>query len=94
MVRARANAALTRAHAAMPLAADLYRGRDAIEREFGRLKHQWGLGPIRVRGREKVALHPDLCILARRAPFRAVSSCPSWAGFSFWAGRALLVRFL
>src|SRR5436190_17256910 len=29
---------------------DLYRGRGAVEREFGRLKHQWGLGPIRVRG--------------------------------------------
>jgi IS5 family transposase len=46
---------------------DLYRGRAAVEREFGRLKHQWGLGPLRVRGIEKVALHADLCILARLA---------------------------
>jgi transposase, IS5 family len=42
---------------------DLYRGRSAVEREFGRLKHEWGLGPLRVRG--KVQLHSDLCILAR-----------------------------
>jgi hypothetical protein len=46
---------------------DLYRGRGAVEREFGRLKHEWGLGPIRVRGIEKVQLHADLCILARLA---------------------------
>ena len=38
-----------------------------MEREFGRLKHEWGLGPLRVRGIEKVALHADLCILARLA---------------------------
>jgi hypothetical protein len=46
---------------------DLYRGRGAVEREFGRLKHEWGLGPLRVRGLDKVALHADLCILARLA---------------------------
>lgn len=46
---------------------DLYRGRAAVEREFGRLKHEWGLGPIRVRGLEKVALHADLVMLARLA---------------------------
>lgn len=46
---------------------DLYRGRGAVEREFGRLKHEWGLGPLRVRGIEKVALHADVCILARLA---------------------------
>jgi len=44
---------------------DLYRGRASIEREFGRLKHEWGLGPLRVRGLERVALHADLCILTR-----------------------------
>ena len=27
---------------------DLYRGRAAVEREFGRLKHEYGLGPLRV----------------------------------------------
>jgi|SRR5579862_250099 len=46
---------------------DLYRGRSAVEREFGRLKHEWGLGPLRVRGIEKVQLHADLVILARLA---------------------------
>jgi hypothetical protein len=46
---------------------DLYRGRAAVEREFGRLKHEWGLAPLRVRGIERVALHADLCILARLA---------------------------
>ena len=44
---------------------DLYRGRAAIEREFGRLKHQYGLAPIRVRGLAKVQLHADLTMLAR-----------------------------
>ena len=29
---------------------DLYRQRGAIEREFGSLKHQWALLPLRVRG--------------------------------------------
>jgi hypothetical protein len=38
-----------------------------VEREFGRLKHEWGLAPIRVRGIEKVQLHADLVILARLA---------------------------
>ena len=46
---------------------DLYRGRGAVERDFGRLKHEWGLGPLRVRGIEKVQLHADLVILARLA---------------------------
>src|SRR5215211_8441986 len=44
---------------------DLYRGRGAVEREFGRLKDDYGLRPLRVRGRERVQLHADLCILAR-----------------------------
>jgi len=44
---------------------DLYRGRAAVEREFGRLKHEYGLAPLRVRGLEKVALHADLTMLAR-----------------------------
>jgi len=46
---------------------DLYRGRGAVERAFGRLKHEYGLGPLRVRGIERVALHADLCILATLA---------------------------
>ena len=44
---------------------DLYRGRAAVEREFGRLKHDYGLTPLRVRGLERVALHADLVMLAR-----------------------------
>lgn len=44
---------------------DLYRGRSAVEREFSRLKHQYGLTPLRVRGLERVALHADLTMLAR-----------------------------
>jgi Transposase DDE domain len=43
----------------------LYRGRASVEREFGRLKHDYGLAPLRVRGLERVQLHADLTILAR-----------------------------
>jgi hypothetical protein len=46
---------------------NLYRGRASVEREFGRLKHEYGLGPLRVRGADRVQLHADLCILARLA---------------------------
>ncbi len=46
---------------------DLYRGRAAVEREFGYLKHSHGLAVLRVRGLERVALHADLTILARLA---------------------------
>jgi hypothetical protein len=28
---------------------DLYAGRASVEREFGRLKHEYGLSPLRVR---------------------------------------------
>ena len=45
----------------------LYAGRGAVEREFGRLKNDYGLAPLRVRGLERVALHADLTILARLA---------------------------
>jgi hypothetical protein len=43
----------------------LYRGRAAVEREFGRLKHDWALLPLRVRGLDRVRLHADLTILAK-----------------------------
>jgi transposase len=43
----------------------LYRQRAAVEREFGRLKHEWGLAPLRVRRIERVRLHADLTVLAR-----------------------------
>jgi hypothetical protein len=45
----------------------LYGGRAAAEREFGRLKHDYALAPLRVRGLERVQLHADLTILARLA---------------------------
>lgn len=45
----------------------IYRGRGAVEREFGRLKNQWGLKPLRVRGLERVRLHADLTILTKLA---------------------------
>jgi hypothetical protein len=38
-----------------------------VEREFGRLKNEYGLAPLRVRGIDRVALHADLVILARLA---------------------------
>ena len=43
----------------------LYKGRAAVEREFGRLKNEWSLLPLRVRGIERVQLHADLTILAK-----------------------------
>jgi len=43
----------------------LYSSRGAVEREFGRLKHEWSLLPLRVRGIERVRLHADLTILAK-----------------------------
>jgi hypothetical protein len=43
----------------------LYSSRGAIEREFGRLKHEWAMLPLRVRGIERVRLHADLTILAK-----------------------------
>ncbi len=44
-----------------------YRKRASVEREFGRLKNQWGLSPLRVRGIDRVRLHADLCILTKLA---------------------------
>jgi hypothetical protein len=43
----------------------LYRGRAAVEREFGRLKNEWALLPLRIRGLERVQLHADLTVLAK-----------------------------
>ncbi len=45
----------------------LYRRRSAVEREFGRLKHEYGLAPLRTQGLGRVRIHADLCILARLA---------------------------
>jgi DDE family transposase len=44
-----------------------YRKRAAVEREFGRLKHQWALLPLRVRGLDRVRLQADLTVLAKLA---------------------------
>src|SRR5437588_11213264 len=44
---------------------DLYYGRSAVEREFGRLKHEYGLAPLRTRGLARVQLHAHLVLLAR-----------------------------
>jgi transposase len=43
----------------------LYKRRGAVEREFGRLKNEWSLTPLRVRNIERVRLHADLTILAK-----------------------------
>jgi len=40
-------------------------GRGAVEREFGRLKHEYGLAPLRIRGIDRVRIHADLTMLAR-----------------------------
>ncbi len=45
----------------------LYKQRGAVEREFGRLKHDWALAPLRVRRIERVRLHADLTILTKLA---------------------------
>lgn len=44
---------------------DLYHQRGTVEREFGRLKHEWAMLPLRVRRIERVALHVDLTVLAQ-----------------------------
>jgi hypothetical protein len=43
----------------------LYRRRASVERAFGRLKNEWALAPLRVRGIERVRLHADLTVLAQ-----------------------------
>jgi hypothetical protein len=45
----------------------LYHSRGAVEREFGRLKHEWALLLLHIRGIERVRLHADLTILAKLA---------------------------
>ncbi len=45
----------------------LYASRGAVEREFGRLKHEWAMLPLRVRGLDRVRLHADLTILSKLA---------------------------
>ncbi len=50
-----------------PRFAALYARRSSVEREFGRLKNEWALAPLRVRSIERVRLHADLTILAKLA---------------------------
>jgi DDE family transposase len=61
----------SRIHTLIPRDTDrwrkLYKGRASVEREFGRLKHEWSLLPLRVRGLERVQLHADLTILSKLA---------------------------
>lgn len=45
----------------------LYCGRASVEREFGRLKNEWGLTPLRVRRLERVKCHADMTILTKLA---------------------------
>jgi len=45
----------------------LYRRRSAVEREVGRLKHDFGLLPLRVRGIHRVRVHVTLAVIARLA---------------------------
>lgn len=60
-----------RLHTLIPRSTDrwkaLYHQRGAVEREFGRLKHEWAMLPLRVRRLERVRLHVDLTILAKLA---------------------------
>lgn len=46
---------------------EYYCKRGAVEREFGRLKHEFGMLPLRVRRLVRVKLHVDLTILAKLA---------------------------
>jgi hypothetical protein len=45
----------------------LYARRARVEQEFGRLKNEWALLPLRVRVHRTVQLHADLTILAKLA---------------------------
>jgi Transposase DDE domain len=42
---------------------DLYAKRGSVEREFGRLKHQWGMLPLRTRTLRRVSVHVDFSML-------------------------------
>lgn len=58
-----------RLHTLIPRGTDrwksLYHQRGAVEREFGHLKHEWAMLPLRVRKLTRVRLHVDLTILAQ-----------------------------
>lgn len=46
------------------------------EREFGRLKHEWGMLPLRVRRLARVRLHVDLTVLTTLASALAATRAP------------------
>lgn len=50
----------------------LYHQRGSVERSFGRLKHEWGMLPLRVRRLERVRIHVALSVLAQLASALAV----------------------
>lgn len=61
----------SRLHPLIPRSTDrwkaLYHQRASIEREFGRLKHEWGMLPLRARRLPRVTLHVHLTILGQLA---------------------------
>lgn len=63
--------AADRLHTLIPRTTDrwksLYKTRGAVERGFGRLKHEWAMLPLRVRRLPRVTLHVNLSILAQLA---------------------------
>lgn len=65
-----------RLHTLIPRTTDrrkgLYHQRGAVEREFGRLKHEWAMLPLRVRRLTRVRLRVDLTVLAQLA---SVATC-------------------
>jgi hypothetical protein len=61
----------SRLHTLIPRTTDrfkeFYCQRGSVEREFGRLKHEFGLLPLRVRRLARVKQHADLTILSQLA---------------------------
>jgi len=76
---------ISRLHTSLPRSTKrwgrLYKERVAVEREFGVLKHEWAMLPLRVRRLPRVRLHVDLTVLARLATAldkaRTAHSAPS-----------------
>jgi transposase len=60
-----------RLHTLLPRSTDrwksIYKQRGCVERGFGRLKHKWGMLPLRVRRIERMRLHVDMTMLAQLA---------------------------
>jgi hypothetical protein len=65
----------------IPLKA-LYRTRGAVERGFGRLKHEWGMLPLRARRLPRVRLPVDLTILPHLACALAKARAASPSGIT------------